>query len=76
VVGIASLFLSSWPFVGFGLGICAVVTGFVARGRIKRAEADNKGSTIVGIWLGYWRSLSAVRSRFLSRICSSNISPA
>jgi hypothetical protein len=29
-----------------------VVTGFVAPGRIKRGEADNKGSTIVGIALG------------------------
>lgn len=50
--GLVSLVLCWFPFVGLSLGICAVVTGAVGRGRIKRGEADNNGPTVTGIVLG------------------------
>lgn len=52
VSGIVSLVLCWFPFVGLGLGICAVVAGAVGRRRIKRGEADNNGPTVTGIVLG------------------------
>jgi hypothetical protein len=38
---------------GVVLGICAVIIGFVARGRVKRGEATNGGIAIAGIVLGF-----------------------
>src|SRR4051794_15063005 len=52
VFGIGSLVLCWFPFVGLGLGICAVVTGALNRGRVRRGEADNNGPTVTGIVLG------------------------
>ncbi|KMO81579.1 DUF4190 domain-containing protein [Mycolicibacterium chubuense] len=37
---------------GIILGLCAVIIGFVARGRVKRGEATNGGVAIAGIVLG------------------------
>ncbi|AFM17322.1 hypothetical protein Mycch_2549 [Mycolicibacterium chubuense NBB4] len=37
---------------GIILGLCAIVIGFVARGRVKRNEATNGGVAIAGIVLG------------------------
>jgi hypothetical protein len=42
-----------WSIVGgVVLGLCAVIIGFVARGRVKRGEATNGGVAIAGIALG------------------------
>jgi cobalamin synthase len=42
-----------WSVVGgVILGLCAVIIGFVARGRVKRREATNGGVAIAGIVLG------------------------
>lgn len=37
---------------GVILGLCAVIIGFVARGRVKRGEATNGGVAVAGIVLG------------------------
>jgi len=37
---------------GVVLGLCAVIIGFVARGRVRRGEATNGGVAIAGIALG------------------------
>ncbi|MCT7659905.1 DUF4190 domain-containing protein [Mycobacterium deserti] len=42
-----------WTVVGgVILGVCAVIIGFIARGRVKRGEATNGGVAIAGIVLG------------------------
>jgi Domain of unknown function (DUF4190) len=58
-LGIASLvlaiiaLLSVWSvFVAVVLGLIAVVTGFLGRGRVKRGTANNGGVAIAGIVLG------------------------
>ena len=38
---------------GIVLGVCAVIFGFLGRGRVKRGEADNGGVAIAGIALGF-----------------------
>jgi hypothetical protein len=38
---------------GIILGLCAIIIGFVARGRVKRGEATNGGIAIAGIVLGF-----------------------
>ena len=38
---------------GVVLGICAVIIGFVARGRVKSGQATNGGIAIAGIVLGF-----------------------
>jgi hypothetical protein len=38
---------------GVILGLCAIIIGFVARGRVKRGEATNGGVAIAGIVLGF-----------------------
>jgi hypothetical protein len=45
---------------GIILGIVAVVIGFVARGRVKRGEANNGGIAIAGIVLGFLAIISAI----------------
>jgi ABC-type Fe3+ transport system permease subunit len=52
VLGIFALVFSWLPFGGAVLGICAVVTGFLARGRVKRGEANNNAIAIASIVLG------------------------
>ena len=39
-------------FGGIALGVVAVILGFIARGRVKRGEANNGGVAIAGIVLG------------------------
>jgi hypothetical protein len=38
---------------GIILGLCAIIIGFVGRGRVKRGEATNGGVAIAGIVLGF-----------------------
>ncbi|MDT5236144.1 MAG: hypothetical protein QOF47_2131 [Mycobacterium sp.] len=38
---------------GIILGLCAIIIGFVARGRVKRGDATNGGVAIAGIVLGF-----------------------
>jgi hypothetical protein len=38
---------------GVILGLCAIIIGFVARGRVKRGEATNGGVANAGIALGF-----------------------
>ncbi len=45
---------------GVILGLCAVIIGFVARGRVKRREADNGGVAIAGIVLGVVAIIAAL----------------
>jgi hypothetical protein len=59
-LGIATLALAiiglvfCWTVVGgVILGLCAVIIGFVARGRVKSGEATNGGVAIAGIVLGF-----------------------
>lgn len=59
-LGIAALVIAiiglvfCWTVVGgVILGLCAVIIGFVARGRVKRGEATNGGVAIAGIVLGF-----------------------
>ena len=59
-LGIATLALAiiglvfCWTVVGgVMLGVCAVIIGFVAWGRVKRGEATNGGVAIAGIVLGF-----------------------
>ena len=52
VIAILALVLC-WSIVGgIIFGVCAVIIGFVARGRVKRGEATNGGVAISGIVLG------------------------
>lgn len=58
-LGIAALVLAivgvvlCWTVAGgVILGLCAIIIGFVARGRVKRGEANNGGVAIAGIALG------------------------
>jgi hypothetical protein len=53
VVAIVAL-VFCWTVVGgIILGVCAVILGFVARGRVKRGQATNGGVAIAGIVLGF-----------------------
>jgi hypothetical protein len=38
---------------GLILGVCAMIIGFVARGRVKRGEATNGGVATAGVVLGF-----------------------
>jgi hypothetical protein len=57
-VGVAALLLgvvglmTSWLVIGIFFGVAAVVTGSVARARVKRGEASHSGSASAGIVLG------------------------
>lgn len=53
VLAIAALVFCWSVFGGIILGICAVIIGFVGRGRAKRGEATNGGVAIAGIVLGF-----------------------
>jgi hypothetical protein len=57
-LGVVSLILggvavaTSWLAIGLFFGIAALATGLAARARVKRGEADNRGTAIAGIALG------------------------
>jgi hypothetical protein len=53
VVAIIALVFCWSVFGGVILGVCAVIIGFVARGRVKRGEATNGGVAVAGIVLGF-----------------------
>jgi hypothetical protein len=66
-LGIAALVLAivglvmCWTVVGGAiLGIAAVVMGFMARGRVKRGEADNGGVALAGVVLGFLSILAGL----------------
>lgn len=48
----ATALASCWLLVGVPLGIAAVVTGDLARGRVKRGEANNPRAAVAGMLLG------------------------
>jgi len=56
--GVASLLLgvvgliTCWALIGTFFGIAAVVTGDIARGRVKRGEANNPRTALAGMVLG------------------------
>jgi Na+(H+)/acetate symporter ActP len=56
--GIASLVLglialaTCWLLIGLFVGIAAVITGDIGRGRVKRGEADNPRTAMAGVVLG------------------------
>ncbi len=56
--GVASLILgvvgliTCWALIGTFFGIAAVVTGDIARGRVKRGDADNPRIALAGMALG------------------------
>lgn len=52
VTAIVAMVATFTIFGGIALGIVAVILGFVARGRVKRGEADNGGVALTGIILG------------------------
>ncbi|HKP44459.1 DUF4190 domain-containing protein [Mycobacterium sp.] len=53
VIAIIGLVFCWSVFGGVILGVCAVIIGFVARGRVKRGQATNGGVAIAGIVLGF-----------------------
>lgn len=66
-LGIAALVLAivglvlCWTVAGgVILGLCAVIIGFVARGRVKRGEATNGGIAVAGIALGFVSIVAAL----------------
>lgn len=56
--GVASLILAMvglatcWLLIGTFFGVAAVVTGDIARGRVKRGEANNPRTALAGMVLG------------------------
>jgi FtsH-binding integral membrane protein len=65
-LGVAALVLGviavplSLLVVGGVLGLVAIVLGFVARGRVKRGEANNPGVALAGILTGALAVLLAI----------------
>ncbi|MBX7435351.1 DUF4190 domain-containing protein [Mycobacterium sp. Y57] len=60
VLAIIGLVLCWTVAGGVILGLCAVIIGFVARGRVKRGEANNGGIAIAGIVLGFVSIVAAL----------------
>jgi heme/copper-type cytochrome/quinol oxidase subunit 2 len=52
VIAIIALVLCWSVAGGLVLGVCAMIIGFVARGRVKRGEATNGGVATAGVVLG------------------------
>lgn len=52
VCGITSLIPGAFLYVGFVLGILAIVFGAIGRGRVRRGEANNPKMAIAGLILG------------------------
>lgn len=53
VVAVIALVGSCSVLGGIGLGILAVILGFIGRGRAKRGEANNGGVATTGVILGF-----------------------
>jgi hypothetical protein len=51
VLGVVGL-LTCWALIGTFFGIAAFVTGDIARGRVKRGEANNPRTALAGMVLG------------------------
>jgi hypothetical protein len=51
ILGIVGL-ITCWALIGTFFGIAAVVTGDIARGRVKRGEANNPRTALAGMVLG------------------------
>lgn len=51
ILGVVAL-ITCWLLIGVPLGIAAVVTGDIARRRVKRGEANNPRTAMAGIVLG------------------------
>jgi Domain of unknown function (DUF4190) len=51
LLGLVGL-MTCWLLIGTFFGIAAVVTGDIARGRVKRGEANNPRTALAGIALG------------------------
>jgi hypothetical protein len=60
VLAIVGLLLCLTVVGGVILGIAAVVMGFIARGRVKRGEADNGGVALAGVVLGFLSILAGL----------------
>jgi uncharacterized protein DUF4190 len=60
IVAIVGLLLCLSVVGGVIFGIAAVVMGFIARGRVKRGEADNGGVALAGIVLGFLSILAGL----------------
>ena len=52
VTAIVAVISSFTIFGGIALGVVAVILGVIAKGRVKRGEADNGGVALAGILLG------------------------
>lgn len=52
VTAIVAVVTSFTVFGGIALGVLAVILGVIAKGRVKRGEADNGGVALAGILLG------------------------
>lgn len=53
-------FLGSFIVFGAGLGIIAIILGFIARGKANRGEATGGGMALAGIILGFLSLLIAI----------------
>lgn len=51
ILGVSAL-ITCWALIGVPLGIAAVVTADIGRGKIKRGEANNPRITWIGTVLG------------------------
>jgi Na+-driven multidrug efflux pump len=52
VVGILALVFCWFPFAGIVFGVATVALAIAGRRRIKRGEADNRRTTMIGMVLG------------------------
>jgi ABC-type phosphate transport system permease subunit len=51
LVGMVAL-ISCWLMVGIPFGVAAIITGDMARARVKRGEANNPRTALTGMVLG------------------------
>jgi Na+-driven multidrug efflux pump len=51
ILGVVAL-ITSWVLIGVFFGVAAVVTGLVARAKVKRTEESNARTAMAGIVLG------------------------
>ena len=51
LLGVVGL-ITCWLLIGTFFGVAAVVTGDIARGRVKRGEANNPRTALAGMAIG------------------------